>query len=130
MTPDSFRRLALSLPEAAEASHMGHPDFRVNGRIFATLFAPDASYGMVSLTPDQQEAFVSADPDVFVPVKGGWGLRGATNVRLRAARTKSLRVALATAWRNVAPPRLWRDPPSSGAKTKAPARPRRTGKRT
>jgi len=82
---------------------MGHPDFRVRGKIFATLFYPDESWGMVKLTPEQQEAFVSAEPAVFVPVKGGWGRRGATNVRLRPAKTPSLRVALATAWRNVAP---------------------------
>jgi len=103
MTAEAFRRLALSLPEATEGSHMGHPDFRVGGKIFATLAAPDPSFAMVKLTPDQQEALVSAEPAVFVPVKGGWGLKGATNVRLRPAKTKSVRVALATAWRNVAP---------------------------
>lgn len=106
MTADAFRRLALSLPEAIESSHMGHPDFRVGGKIFATLGAPDPSYAMVKLHPDQQEAFVSAEPAVFVPVKGGWGLQGATNVRLRPAKAKSVKVALATAWRNTAPPRL------------------------
>lgn len=82
---------------------MGHPDFRVGGKIFATLGYPDDEWGMVKLTPEQQEAFVSGDPAVFVPVKGGWGRRGATNVRLRAARTPGVRAALATAWRNVAP---------------------------
>ncbi|HSB61744.1 MAG TPA: MmcQ/YjbR family DNA-binding protein [Vicinamibacteria bacterium] len=103
MTRDGFRRLALSMPEAAEAGHMGHPDFRVRGKIFATLGYPDEGWGMVKLTPEQQEAFVSAEPAVFAPVKGGWGRRGATGVRLRPAKTASLRVALATAWRNVAP---------------------------
>ena len=106
MTADGFRRLALNLPEASEGSHMGHPDFRVGGKIFATLAAPDPGFAMVKLTPDQQEAFVSAEPEVFVPVKGGWGLQGATNVRLRLAKAKSVRVALAIAWRNTAPPRL------------------------
>jgi len=106
VTPDRFRRLALSMPEACEVGHMGHPDFRVGGKIFATLGAPDSSWGMVKLTPDQQEAFVAAEPSVFAPVKGGWGRRGATNVFLRAARTQSIRVALATAWRNVAPREL------------------------
>lgn len=106
MTPAAFRRRALSLPEATEGAHMGHPDFRVRGKIFATLYYPDETLGMVKLTPEQQEAFVSAEPTVFAPVKGGWGLRGATNVRLGAAKTKSLRVALAAAWRNVAPPKL------------------------
>src|SRR5258708_29000233 len=103
MTLGGFRRLALSMPEAAEGSHMGHPDFRVRGRIFATLGGQDAGGGMVRLNPEQQEAFVSAEPAVFSPVTGGWGGRGATAVRLRGAKARSLRVALAAAWRNVAP---------------------------
>jgi hypothetical protein len=106
MTPEAFRRLALSMPEATEVGHMGHPDFRVGGKIFATLAYPDAAWAMLKLTVDQQEAFVAAEPAVFVPVKGGWGRRGATNVLLRPARVGSVRVAMAAAWRNVAPPRL------------------------
>ena len=106
MTADGFRRLALGMPETSEVGHMGHPDFRVGGRIFATLGYPDDAWGMVKLTPEQQEAFVAAEPDVFTPVKGGWGRRGATSVRLRAAKTPSLRTAMAAAWRNVAPRRL------------------------
>ena len=106
MTADGFRRLALAMPEASEVGHMGHPDFRVGGKIFATLGYPDGGWGMVKLTPDQQEAFVSAEPEVFAPVKGGWGRRGATNVNLRPAKTASVRTALATAWRNVAPRKL------------------------
>lgn len=106
MTPDGFRRLALSMPESTEVGHMGHPDFRAGGKIFATLGYPDEGWGMVKLTPDQQEAFVSAEPDVFVPVKGGWGRGGATTVCLRTVKTQSLRVALAAAWRGVAPRRL------------------------
>lgn len=106
MTADAFRRLALGLPEASEVGHMGHPDFRVGGKIFATLGYPDDGFAMVKLTRDQQEALVNAEPDVFSPVKGGWGLRGATNVRLRPAKVRSVRVALAAAWRNVAPRRL------------------------
>lgn len=81
---------------------MGHPDFRVRGKIFATLW-PDKGWGMVKLTPEQQEAFVESLPAVFVPVKGGWGRRGCTNVILKAARKSSLGPALFTAWRNVAP---------------------------
>jgi hypothetical protein len=114
MTPDGFRTLALVLPESEESAHMGHPDFRVRGKIFATLGAPDASFGMVKLTPEQQEGFVDKWPKVFVPVKGGWGLRGATNVRLAAATPAALRPALEVAWRNVAPPALVR---SSGEAT-------------
>ncbi len=106
MTAEAFRRLALKLPEAAEVGHMGHPDFRVGGKIFATLGYPDDGCAMVKLTPDQQESFVSGEPAAFAPVKGGWGRRGATQVRLRAARAGSVKVALALAWRNVAPPRL------------------------
>ena len=106
MTVGGFRRLALSMPEAAEGSHMGHADFRVRGKIFATLGYPDGGWGIVKLSPEQQEAFVSAEPAVFVPVKGGWGRGGATSVRLRGAKTPSLRVALAAAWRNVAPRQL------------------------
>jgi len=108
MTLGGFRRLALSLPESVEVGHMGHPDFRVGGKIFATLGYPDADWAMVKLTPDQQEAFVAADPVAFTPVKGGWGKGGATNVRLRKAKVAAVRTALLTAWRNVAPAGLAR----------------------
>jgi len=104
----AFRRLALALPEAVEQQHMGHPDFRVRGKIFATLGHPDADHGMVKLTREQQEAFVEAAPKVFSPVKGGWGLRGATTVTLKSASERTLMPALETAWRNVAPRSLLR----------------------
>lgn len=103
MTQDGFRRLALSLPEAVEVGHMGHPDFRVGGKIFATLGYPDQGWGMVKLTPEQQEALMDAEPRVFAPIKGAWGRGGATNVRLTAAKAARVRLALALAWRNVAP---------------------------
>lgn len=106
MTAAEFRAMALSLPEATEAAHMGHPDFRVGGRIFATLGYPRSGWGMVSLTPEQQELFVRAQPAAFAPVKGGWGRKGATNVRLRAANKAAVREALSIAWRNRAPKRL------------------------
>jgi hypothetical protein len=106
MTPETFRQLALGMPETSEVGHMGHPDFRVGGKIFATLGYPDNKWGMVKLTPEQQEAFVTAEAAVFVPIKGAWRRRGATGVLLRAARAKTLRVALTTAWRNVAPREL------------------------
>ena len=109
MTPEGFRRLALKMPEALEVGHMGHPDFRVRGKIFATLGYPDPAWGMLKLTPEQQEAFVSAEPAVFEPVNGGWGRRGATLVRLRPARTPSIRTALGAAWQNVAPRKLVRE---------------------
>lgn len=106
MTAEQFRRLALSLPETSEVGHMGHPDFRVCGKIFATLGHPDAGWGMVKLTPLEQMLFVQSEPEVFQPVKGGWGKRGATHVRLRPAKKAGLRKALVAAWRNSAPDRL------------------------
>ena len=90
MTADQFRELALSLPGATEASHMDHPDFRVGGKIFATL-APGEVLGMVKLTPDQQGVFVRTEPANFYPVKGTWGIRGATYVRLESAVRGALR---------------------------------------
>jgi hypothetical protein len=105
MTAQEFRELALSLPEAAEDAHMGHPDFRVRGKIFATL-GPDEAWGMAKLTPDQQALFVRSEPDVFQPVNGAWGRRGCTYVRLEEATEPSVRHALVAAWRNVAPKRL------------------------
>lgn len=90
---------------------MGHPDFRVGGKIFATLGGPDPEWGMVSLTPDEQELFVELDPEGFRPVKGGWGRKGATNVRLKSARKAVVRDALRTAWRRRAPKSLLRGLP-------------------
>src|SRR6266571_1731833 len=81
MTVREFRSIALSLPQVSEAAHMGHPDFRVGGRIFATLGYPRSGWGMVKLTREQQELFVRAQPVAFAPVKGAWGRAGATNVR-------------------------------------------------
>ncbi len=106
MTADGFRRLALTLPEAIESAHMGHPDFRVGGKIFATLGYPDASRGMVKLSPEQQELFVRVAPDAFAPAKGAWGRSGSTIVVLKRAKIATLHDAMLAAWRNVAPKRL------------------------
>lgn len=106
MTTDDFRRLALSLPETSEGTHMGHPDFRVAGKIFATLAYPKRGWGTIMLTRDEQEHFVRAQPAAFSPVKGGWGEKGATNVQLRAARKGVVREALMFAWQKRAPKRL------------------------
>ena len=106
MTADDFRQIALSLPEALESAHMDHPDFRVRGKIFATLGYPDQGWGMVKLTPEQQTSLVRADPAVFVPAKGAWGRRGSTIVRLDTVDQVALSSALIAAWRNVAPKRL------------------------
>jgi hypothetical protein len=101
MTADEFRNLALDLPGAEERSHMDHPDFRVGRKIFATL-GPREEWGMVKLTPEQQAEFVEAEPEGFEPVKGGWGVKGATKVNLDAAREPSVVRALDAAWRNMA----------------------------
>lgn len=106
MTAEEFRKLALSFPEASEAAHMGHPDFRVAGRIFATLGYPRSTCGMIRLPPDEQEFFVRTQPATFAPVKGAWGRAGATTVRLKAAQKGVVREALLIAWRGRAPPRL------------------------
>ena len=99
MTVDDFRRLALSLPGAEESAHMGNPDFRVGGRIFATLASQSQDYGNLMLTPEQQTAFVEELPEVFLPIRGGWGRMGATHVRLAAANEDLLLGALQTAWK-------------------------------
>jgi hypothetical protein len=106
MTADEFRKVALALPEAIESAHMNHPDFRVRGKIFATLGYPDEDWAVVKLTPKEQTHFVQTEPDMFQPVKGGWGRRGSTNVHLPAAKTDNVRDALFAAWRNTAPKRL------------------------
>lgn len=98
MTADDFRRIALSLPGVQESSHMGSPDFRVGGRIFATLAAQKQGYGNLLLDPEQQAAFVQELPAVFLPIPGGWGRNGATHVRLSAANEDVLEGALRTAW--------------------------------
>lgn len=99
MNAADFRRLALSLEGAEEGSHFGAVDFRVGGRIFATLAAVKQGYGNLMLTPEQQAAFVSEAPDIFLPIPGGWGRNGATHVRLSAANEDLLLGALRTAWK-------------------------------
>ena len=99
MTPADFRRIALSLEGAEEGSHMGSVDFRVGGRIFATLAAVKMGYGNVMLTPEQQAEFVAEEPEVFIPIAGGWGRNGATHIRLDRANEDLLTGALRTAWR-------------------------------
>jgi hypothetical protein len=106
VTSEHFRQMALSFPETSESAHMDHPDFRVRGKIFATLAWPGDDWAMVKLTPEQQETFVGREPAVFVPVKGAWGRQGSTNVRLKAASKSTLHRALAAAWRNKAPKSL------------------------
>ena len=99
MTIADFRRMALSLEGAEEGSHMGAADFRVDGRIFATLAAQGKGYGNLMLTPEVQAQFVAEAPDVFIPIAGGWGRNGATHVVLAAANEDLLTGALQTAWK-------------------------------
>ena len=99
MTPSEFRRIALSMEGASKGEHMGHPDFRANGRIFATLY-PDGHSGMVKLTPDQQQEFIHADAMTFVPASGAWGRQGCTTVSLDSIEEETLGQAMTLAWQN------------------------------
>jgi len=109
MKPNKFRELALSFPEAIESAHMRHPDFRVGGRIFATLGYPDENSAMVKLSADDQKEFVRTGPGVFTAVKGAWGRQGATIVNLPAATIGIVREALTAAWRRAEPNRRSKD---------------------
>jgi len=97
MTPNEFRELALSFPEAIESAHMHHPDFRVGGRIFATLGYPNKDSAMVRLPRDEQTEFIRSNPDLFQPAKGAWGRQGSTIVYLPETTLDIVREALAAA---------------------------------
>ena len=114
MTPDEFRRLALKLEGAIEGAHMGHPDFRVNGKIFATLY-PDGERGMVQLKPEQQLDCIGADSAAFAPASGAWGRNGSTTVLLTLVDEETLGEAMTLAWQNA-------------LKAAAQAKPKRTNK--
>ena len=105
-TPADFRRLALALPQTEQRRHMNHPDFRVAGKIFATLGYPDKARGMVKLTPVQQEEFIAAHAAAFAPAAGAWGRQGCTSVLLAKATKRALQSAILAAWRNHAPREL------------------------
>ncbi|HKN77065.1 MAG TPA: MmcQ/YjbR family DNA-binding protein [Candidatus Acidoferrum sp.] len=137
MTPNEFRKLALSFPETEERAHMNHPDFRVAGKIFATLGYPDTERGMVKVTPVEQDMLVSAEPAVFSPEAGAWGRKGCTRVNLKAAKTATLRRALAAAWQLAAPESASRQLPTEAAaasgeaqKTRATHAPRKKSSRS
>ena len=117
MNVEDFRRIALSLEGAEESSHMGSPDFRVGGRIFATLASQDQGYGNLMLTPEQQAAFVEEMPEVFLPIAGGWGRMGMTHIRLSKANEDTLTGALHTAWKL----RVEKNKKTSGKKRALPA---------
>jgi YjbR len=99
MKPADFRRIALGFAGAEEGSHMGATDFRVGGRIFATLASQAQGFGNLMLTPEQQAEFVREAPEIFLPIAGGWGRMGMTHIRLAKASEDVLRGALETAWR-------------------------------
>ena len=101
MTIAQFRKEALAVLGAVESAHMGHADFRVHGKIFATVGYPDDTCAMVKLTPDQQQAVMRTAPKVFGPAKGAWGKQGSTKVNLATATTAVVRPALATAAQNI-----------------------------
>jgi hypothetical protein len=103
---DDFRRLALSFPGVEEKAHMGHPDFRVGGRIFATLGSPDAEWAMVALLPEQQQLAMDAEPDAFKPAAGAWGRGGSTLVSLAMVSDEWLERTLEWAWAKRAPAKL------------------------
>ena len=109
MTANDFRKLALSFPEVIESAHMHHPDFRVGGKIFATLGYPDKDWAVVKLTRDEQKQLVRRSAAVFKLVKGAWGGQGHTNIYLPSATTDIVQEALTAAWRNTAPKRLSRN---------------------
>ena len=99
MNADEFRELALGFPDTEERSHMNHPDFRVRGKIFATI-GPDETWGMVKLTPTQQQEYQRIDL-AFRPASGKWGDGGATIITFADADEESVRTALREAWQNV-----------------------------
>jgi hypothetical protein len=102
MTAAQFRKIALSLPEAVESQHMGHPDFRVGGKIFATL-QPEGTWGMAKLAIEAQSDFCADQPEVFQPWPGGWGKLGCTRIVLKKASVASVRRVLTVAWERIAP---------------------------
>ena len=101
MTTHDFRKIALSIPGAVEQSHMEHPDFRLKGKIFASLGSPDGHHGMVKLTPEQQGEFVKKAPAVFTPCNGAWGRQGCTYVLLEGVTPAILRAAISAAAKNI-----------------------------
>jgi hypothetical protein len=103
MTPDGFRRIALALAGVEEREHMGHPDFRVGGKIFATLGYPNDRFGTVMVSPEDQSLLVRKYPKAFAPAAGAWGRSGSTSVQLRHAPARALRIAIEAAWERRAP---------------------------
>ena len=126
MTADDFRRIALAFEGAEESSHMGSPDFRVGGHIFATLASQDDGFGNLKLTPELQRLLIAESPDVFLPIKGGWGRMGMTHIRLDEASERQMTDGLHTAWRlRVEMNEKGSSRPKTPAKKKSMKKPRR-----
>lgn len=104
MTQDEFRALAASFPEAAAGSHFDTSDFRVGGRIFATLRKTDGR-AVLKLSHDEQQLLMATAPGLFEPVTGAWGRKGWTRVVLEASDAATVRHAMAMAYRSVTPKR-------------------------
>lgn len=100
MTVATFRRIALGMEGATEGAHMNHPDFRANGKIFASI-NEDHTRGTVKLTPEQQERFVREYPAMFEPAAASWGRQGYTMVHLKAAEAEAVGEAMTLAWQNL-----------------------------
>ena len=113
MTDAQFREIALSFPEAVEAAHMDHPDFRVGGRIFATLGYQNEGRGVLLLSPDEQHEVIGQHPEMFESVPGGWGRRGSTQVILKQIARPVLEAAMRKAWQRKAPKRLSKSRPKA-----------------
>jgi hypothetical protein len=108
VTAMEFRELALGFPEAVESSHVSHPDFRIRGKVFATLGYPDDKHGVLMLTPDAQNDAIGRNPKAFSPASGAWGRRGNTVVLLTAIRAIAIREWMEIAWGKVAPNKVSR----------------------
>ena len=123
MTANDFRRIALGLEGASEGQHMAHPDFRVHGRIFATIH-PDGQQGALSLTPAQQQELIAAHPKMFVPAAGAWGRAGSTMVQFAAADPETVGEAMTLAWQETVR-KAAKKPAKRAARTPAKAKRRR-----
>ena len=119
MNHEDFRRMALALSGAVEGAHMGHPDFRVKNRIFATIH-PDPTHGMVKLTPDQQHVFVRDFPTIFIPENGAWGRAGCTRVMFSEADEEVLGEVATLAWQNVMQEQVARSAKKKTSTTRRP----------
>src|SRR5215813_7121244 len=129
MTAHEFRRIALGMTEAIEGAHMGHPDFRVRGGIFATLHADD-KHGMVKLPPDEQERFVRDHPEMFRPENGAWGRQGCTRVMLAEADEDTIGEAMTLAWQHMIKSREAKTSKAGLRKRKRSSSPQRRSRKT